>query len=289
MMQERGYSLILDEVSPLTIQRQDKVGDCHPRIFPRPEAVVGIRISIGMHAAAMLLILLLPYFAVFQVGEKPSCVTVSLVSPLKKDSGVENVPADKREATDQIHRQPEHEVIEKPPPVRPDILAKKEKKEISLSAKTKPKTNTHTPSLHQAAPQDEKIIAEPEPATDLNGERGSGSEKNPASSKGRPIHDMSGEFSLQQVDQPPTPTRRIEPEFPLTARRLGIGGKVVVKFLVKTDGNVARASIIEADPKEIFEESALKAVREWQFNPGRLHGEVVATWVVLPIQFRLTR
>jgi protein TonB len=58
---------------------------------------------------------------------------------------------------------------------------------------------------------------------------------------------------------------------------------------VKADGSVARAAVVEAAPKEIFEENALKAVREWQFNPGRFHGEAVATWVVVPIQFRLTR
>ena len=96
-------------------------------------------------------------------------------------------------------------------------------------------------------------------------------------------------LSLKEVDQPPRPIRKVEPEYPLLARQLGTGGKVVVKFLVKADGNVARASVVEAEPRGIFEESALDAISKWQFKPGRFRGNAVATWVVLPIKFRLSR
>jgi periplasmic protein TonB len=135
----------------------------------------------------------------------------------------------------------------------------------------------------------DKNTAEQEIGQDMGGEMISGGGMNPAMLKGRPVPDGSGEFSLKQVDQPPTPTWKIDPEFPLMARRLGIGGKVVIKFLVKADGNVTQTSIVEVEPKEIFEQNALEAIREWRFNPGRFYEKAVATWVVLPIQFRLTR
>ncbi len=98
-----------------------------------------------------------------------------------------------------------------------------------------------------------------------------------------------GEFNLKQVDQPPVPIQKVDPEFPPAARRLGAAGKVVVKFLVKADGSVIRASILEADPEGLFDRSALDAIGKWRFTPGIYQGKAVATWVILPVQFRLTR
>jgi TonB family protein len=292
MIQETGYSLILDEVLPLTIQHEDEVGVFLPRIPPGREEVIGVRISIGIHAAVILFIILLPYFSTFQVGEKPSCVTVSLLSLPGDDSGKGAVHIEKTETTDEIPRQPEEKVIEKPPLAQPHIPKIKEKKEISLSPKTQRKTipNPPTPtSLNQLTPQSDKNTAEQETEREVQGQMPAGEGQHTMSPGGKPVHNGLDEFSLQQLDQPPSPTRKIEPEFPLMARRLGISGKVVVKFLVKADGNVAKASIVEAEPREIFEQSALEAIRDWQFIPGRFHGEAVATWVILPIQFRLTR
>jgi protein TonB len=97
------------------------------------------------------------------------------------------------------------------------------------------------------------------------------------------------EFNLKQVDQPPVPIQKVDPEFPPAARRLGAAGKVVVKFLVKADGSVIRASILEANPEGLFDQSALDAIGKWRFNPGIYHGNAVATWVILPVHFRLRR
>ena len=202
---------------------------------------------------------------------------------------MEGVQFKEREATDEIHRQPEHDVVEKSLPARP-VKFKRRKK--SLPVKVNRKANADPPAppdLDRPTPREERNATEQETGTDSRDKTISGNGLIPPSTEGRLMSSGGDEFFLKQVDQPPIPTREIKPEFPVTARRLGIGGKVVVKFLVKADGNVARASIVEAEPKEIFEQSALKAIREWQFTPGHFHGEAVATWVVLPIQFRLTR
>lgn len=100
---------------------------------------------------------------------------------------------------------------------------------------------------------------------------------------------MGGEFSLNQVDQAPTPIRKVTPEFPEAARKLGASGKVLLKFLVKADGSVTQASVVTASPKGLFDGSALKAVCQWRFTPGIYHGHAVATWVMLPVNFRLSR
>ena len=70
---------------------------------------------------------------------------------------------------------------------------------------------------------------------------------------------------------------------------MGIAGRVVVRFLVKIDVTVSKASVVESVPTGIFERSALEAIVKWRVKPGRYKGNLVATWVLLPIQFRLTR
>ncbi len=99
---------------------------------------------------------------------------------------------------------------------------------------------------------------------------------------------LSGEFDAASVDKIPQILKKIDPAYPQRARSLGICGKVVVRFLVGPDGRVSKPSIVEAHPKGYFEQSALEAVCHWQFKPGCFKGKDVATWVILPVQFRLT-
>jgi protein TonB len=98
---------------------------------------------------------------------------------------------------------------------------------------------------------------------------------------------LSGEYDAAVVDQAPQVLKKIEPAYPNRARSLGICGKVVVRFLVEPDGRVSRPSVVEARPAGYFEQSALEAIRQWQFRPGCFKGRVVSTWVTLPVQFRL--
>jgi protein TonB len=121
----------------------------------------------------------------------------------------------------------------------------------------------------------------------------SGNGMGKGSGTGIALLDMGGgsaaAFHLKQVDQPPVPVEKVDPEFPQAARKLGVTGKVMVKFLVNADGNVHMASILEADPEGIFDTSALDAVHKWRFKPGVYRGKAVATWVILPVHFRLIR
>jgi TonB family protein len=98
---------------------------------------------------------------------------------------------------------------------------------------------------------------------------------------------IAGELDVTKVDQVPQILKKIEPVYPNRARTLGISGRVMVKFLVEPDGHVSRPSVVEAHPTGYFEQSALEAVRQWRFKPGFFRGQVVATWVTLPVQFRI--
>jgi len=99
---------------------------------------------------------------------------------------------------------------------------------------------------------------------------------------------IPSEFHVNQVDVAPRLVHKVEPPYPFMARRNGVCGKVTVKLLVGIDGRVSRPSIVEAEPKGIFEQSVLEVIQKWKFKPGVYHGKSVATWIILPFQFKLS-
>ncbi|SFR95629.1 protein TonB [Dyella sp. OK004] len=85
----------------------------------------------------------------------------------------------------------------------------------------------------------------------------------------------------------PVLKRRIEPYYPSDARRTRRQGWVDVRFVVEADGSVSRASVIDADPKNVFDRAALSAVERWQFTPGTRNGAPASAELRQRIEFRL--
>jgi protein TonB len=171
---------------------------------------------------------------------------------------------------------------------RQAVSPAKSRKKPSTRAETE-----HTPSRESPPADSLKIatVSKDHASADAGADRGGGKGEGPggpgpgnsASGTGFP-----GEFDAASVDKAPQVLKKIDPAYPGRARNLGICGKVVVRFLVEPDGRVSRPSIVEAHPKGFFEQSTLDAIRHWQFKPGCFKGKDVATWVILPVQFRLT-
>ncbi len=96
-------------------------------------------------------------------------------------------------------------------------------------------------------------------------------------------------MDLAAVDAKPRIASQVEPDYPEAARRSGISGRVVARFLVTADGHVSRISIVSAQPTGIFDQSVLAALGKWKFRPARFKGREVAAWVMLPIRFDLKK
>jgi protein TonB len=77
------------------------------------------------------------------------------------------------------------------------------------------------------------------------------------------------------------------PVYPALARKRGYHGTVVLEVFVKTDGSVGDLRIIESSRHRLLDRSAMKAVKHWQFQPGRQGDDTIAMWVRVPVQFRL--
>jgi TonB family protein len=61
----------------------------------------------------------------------------------------------------------------------------------------------------------------------------------------------------------------VPPEYPREAFRRGQEGWVDVELTVDASGRVLGAEVIASQPRGLFERAALRAVRQWQFEPPR--------------------
>lgn len=95
-------------------------------------------------------------------------------------------------------------------------------------------------------------------------------------------------FEISDLDQAPVPLVRIAPVYPPELKRNRVQGTVNVVFIVDELGNVKRPSIESSSNRE-FNENALKAVRQWKFEPGEKDNRKVKTRVRLPLSFTLRR
>lgn len=86
--------------------------------------------------------------------------------------------------------------------------------------------------------------------------------------------DIGGPGSLQR-DGEATPIVRIEPRYPVQAARDGKEGWVRLSFTINEVGGVEDVSVIEAEPKRVFNREAMRALRKWKYKPKIVDGKAV--------------
>ena len=74
--------------------------------------------------------------------------------------------------------------------------------------------------------------------------------------------------------------------YPEAARKTGVQGRVLVRFVVNKQGSVEDAVVVKSVGDELDEE-ALRVVQEIKFTPGMEGGNRVAVRMTLPISFKL--
>lgn len=96
------------------------------------------------------------------------------------------------------------------------------------------------------------------------------------------------EYNAKDVDTKPKIIRMGNLSYPSLAKRSGVEGKVIVNVLIGINGKAEKMEIVESNPEGVFEDAALKSLKYWQFRPGIKDGELVPTWVLIPVTFKLT-
>jgi TonB family protein len=80
-----------------------------------------------------------------------------------------------------------------------------------------------------------------------------------------------------------------DPVYPDTAKKDGIEGNIVLKFVVDERGIVYNPEVLEADPNGVFEESALSAITKFKFIPAKRNNVPVKSTVYLPIKYEINK
>jgi len=100
---------------------------------------------------------------------------------------------------------------------------------------------------------------------------------------------------VQPVVEPPFESPRYNaaylsnppPTYPLSARRRGIEGTVLVRAEVAAGGECLRAELKKSSGAEVLDQAALEAVKKWRFLPAKRGNQAVVAWVEVPITFKL--
>jgi protein TonB len=86
-----------------------------------------------------------------------------------------------------------------------------------------------------------------------------------------PVVDTRGAMKGMKLsagsDRDVVPLVRIAPDYPQRALQRGLEGWVRVQFTITVTGTVKDAIVVEAEPKSIFDDAALKSIARWRYNP----------------------
>ena len=86
-----------------------------------------------------------------------------------------------------------------------------------------------------------------------------------------PIVDARGAMSHMTMsagsDRDVVPLIRIVPDYPPRAQARGLEGWVQVQFTITATGMVKDPVVVNAEPRNVFDDAALKAIARWRYNP----------------------
>ncbi len=91
------------------------------------------------------------------------------------------------------------------------------------------------------------------------------------------------------VERPAQPIDPRQPDYPPTALRAGVEGRVLLRVDVGADGRPTDVQVVERSGSSELDRAAERAVREWTFHPATRDGKPVPSSVQVPVDFSVER
>ena len=85
----------------------------------------------------------------------------------------------------------------------------------------------------------------------------------------------------------PTVVKQIKPKYPELARKANIEGRVTVKVLINTKGDVEKVELVKGHP--MLNDAAIESAKQWKFTPPKQRDRLVKVWMNIPIDFKLKK
>lgn len=134
-----------------------------------------------------------------------------------------------------------------------------------------------------------------EPKDAASGGEAVASTANPAASAGNggvPAEDADGrkDGGNGAGDSPlgmPSYSQTPLPAYPRVAKLRGWEGVTILRVEVREDGSVGRVELVRSSGHGVLDETAMKAVRAWRFEPARRGAAAVSCVIEVPIRFKL--
>lgn len=169
-----------------------------------------------------------------------------------------------------------------PPPPQPKVTQKQpEPPKPEPKPKVQPKAKPEPRQLLPPQPVAERVVeqaAEPRPVVVAPAPPAPVAEA-PPRIEAEPVVEAP-RFNAAYLNNPP-------PAYPLSARRRGVEGRVLVRAEVMADGSCSRVELKKTSGFDPLDQAALEAVKKWRFVPARRGSQSIAAWVEVPITFKL--
>ena len=87
---------------------------------------------------------------------------------------------------------------------------------------------------------------------------------------------------------PPVRIKKVDPIYPQMARQAGIAARVHLRAVISVDGRIIDLEILTCTAPNLgFEEAAMDAVRQWQYQPGEQNGRPINVYFSIEVRFTL--
>ena len=81
--------------------------------------------------------------------------------------------------------------------------------------------------------------------------------------------------------------KTIPARYPRSAQRRNVTGWVDVLFTITPSGETSDIEVRDAEPESIFNQAAIDAVEQWEFQPVEYRGQIISQRAGARLSFKL--